>query len=123
MKTIKVEALLNGMYSNPVWEVKNKDADKIMKIYNSMPSGSYNTSRKDLNRLYNGCMLEVSGGKNIHVFDGYAIINENNVIEVRVDKNKKLENQLLMGLQTAPMIKNLIFNSDLSRTIDVQKAV
>ena len=51
----------------------------------------------------------------------FRSINENNVIEVRVDKNKKLEKRLLKHLKTAPMIKNLIFG--LSFDEDISKAV
>jgi hypothetical protein len=123
MKNLKISALLNGMDSNPAWEIKAKEAEKIMSIYNSMQPGSYRNTRKESNRFYNGCMVEVSSEKNIHVFDGYAILNENNIIEVRVDKNNKLEKQLLKNLQAAPMIKNLIFNSELSRDVEISKAV
>lgn len=123
MKNIKVEALLNGMSENPVWEIKDNEAQKVMSIYSSLPSGSFVNRTEDYSRFYNGCMLEVSSEKSIHVFDGYAIISENNVIEVRVDKNKKLEKQLLKHLNTAPMIKNLIMNSDLSFNAEVHKAV
>ena len=68
-------------------------------------------------------MLETSAGKNIHVFDGYAIINENNIIEVRVDKNKKLEKLLLKSLKTAPAIRSLIFNSELPADTEIHKAI
>ena len=122
-QNIKVSALLNGMDINPQWEIRDKEAMEVMKIYDSMPSGSYMNTRNESNRLYNGCTMEVSSGKNIHVFDGYAILNENNIIEVRVDKNKTLEKQLLKHLKTAPMIKNLIFNSDLSQNVEIHKAV
>jgi hypothetical protein len=120
---IKVEALLSEMNSNPTWRIKNKEAEKVMDIYNSMQTGTFMTTRKDSNRLYNGCMLEVSSNKSIHVFDGYAILNENNIIEVRLDKDQKLEKQLLKNLQIAPMVKNLIFNSKLSREVEMHKAV
>jgi hypothetical protein len=123
VKPIKVEALLSGMGYNPAWEIKDKDAEKVLEIYNSMPQSSFVNTRKELNRLYSGCMLEISSGKNIHVFDGYAILNENNVIEVRLDKNQLLEKQLLKHLQAAPMVKNLIFNSELSRDVEINKAV
>jgi len=123
MKNIKVSALLSGMESNPVWEIKDNEAQKVMSIFTSLPAGSFANRTEDYSRFYNGCMLEVSSEKSIHVFDGYAIINENNVIEVRVDKNKKLEKQLLKHLNTAPMIKNLILNSDLSFNAEVHKAV
>jgi hypothetical protein len=67
--------------------------------------------------------MEVSSNKSIHVFDGYAILNENNIIEVRVDKNQRLEKALLKNLKAAPMVKNLIFNGELSRDIEISKAV
>ncbi|MCX6158627.1 MAG: hypothetical protein WCK13_01510 [Ignavibacteriota bacterium] len=121
MKNIKVEALLNGMAANPAWEIKDNDARKVMNIYTSLTAGSFVNRTKDYSRFYNGCMVEVSSCKKIHVFDGCAIINENNVIEVRVDKNKKLEKRLLKHLKTAPMIKNLIFG--LSFDEDISKAV
>jgi hypothetical protein len=123
MKRLKVKALLNGMGQDTSWEIKDKEAEKIIKLYDSMREGSYMNKRSGPNRLYNGCLLELSSDRNIHVFDGYAIHNENNIIEIRVDKNNKLEKQLLNLLQTAPMLKNLIFNCELSRNLDVQKAV
>jgi hypothetical protein len=123
MKTVKVEAMLSGMDHNPVWEIKDKEADTVLDIFNSMQPGSYVNTRNESGKLYSGCMLEISSGKNIHVFDGYAILNDNNVIEVRVDKNQRLEKQLLKNLNVAPMIKNLIFNSDLSRDVEINKAV
>jgi len=123
MKRLKVKALLNGMNESPSWEIKDKEAEKIIKLYDSMQQGSYINTRSESGRLYNGCLLELSSDKSIHVFDGYAIHNENNIIEIRIDKNNKLEKQLLSHLQTAPMLKNLIFNSELSRNVEVQKAV
>jgi hypothetical protein len=115
--------MLNGMANNPEWEIKDKEAVEVMSIYNSMQTGSYRNTRSEPNRFYNGCTMEVSSNKSIHVFDGYAILNENNIIEVRVDKNQCLEKALLKNLKVAPMIKNLIFNSDLSRDIEISKAV
>lgn len=123
MKHLKVEALLNGMPENPVWEIKDNEARKIMNLYASLPQGSFVNRTKDYSRFYNGCMLEVSSGNNIHVFDGHAIINDNNIIEVRIDKNKKLEKNLLKHFNAAPMIKNLIFNSTFSNNEEIHKAV
>ncbi len=119
----KVEALLSGMDCNPVWEIKDKEAEMVLKIYGSMQTGSFQNTRTESNRLYNGCKVEVSSGKSIHVFDGYAILNENNVIEVRLDKEQRLEKQLLKNLKVAPMLKNLIFNGELSRDHEISKAV
>jgi hypothetical protein len=122
-QNIKVSAILNGMNNNPQWEIKDNDAAEVMSIYNSMQTGSYMNTRSESNRFYNGCTMEVSSNKSIHVFDGYAILNENNIIEVRIDKNQCLEKQLLKNLKAAPMVKNLIFNSDLSRDLEINKAV
>jgi len=115
--------MLNGMDNNPRWEIKDKEAAEVMDIYNSMQTGSYMNTRSESNRFYNGCMMEVSSNKSIHVFDGFAILNENNIIEVRVDNNQLLEKRLLKNLKVAPMVKNLIFNSELSRDLEVNKAV
>jgi hypothetical protein len=123
MKHLKVEALLDGMDENPSWEIKDKEAENIIKLYDSMKPGSYMNTRTEQSRLYKGCVLEISPEKSIHVFDGYAIHNENNIIEIRVDKNNKLETQLLSHMQTAPMLRSLIFNSELSRNVEVHKAV
>src|SRR5665647_2017324 len=84
MENIKVEAMLSCMDCNPSWEIKDKEAKKVMDINASMQTGSFVNTRKESNRLYNGCMMEVSSNKSIHVFDGYAILNENNIIEVPV---------------------------------------
>lgn len=123
MNNIKVEALLNGMPENPVWEINTAESQKVLNTFDSLPAGAFVNMAKDYNRFYNGCMLSTSAGKSIHVFNGYAIINENNVIEVRVDKNNKLEKQLLKHLNTAPMIKSLIFNSTFSLDAEMHKAV
>ena len=122
-QNIRVSAMLNGMDNNPRWEIKDKEAAEVMDIYNSMQTGSYMNTRSESNRFYNGCMMEVSSNKSIHVFDGFAILNENNIIEVRVDNNQLLEKRLLKNLKVAPMVKNLIFNSELSRDLEVNKAV
>jgi len=122
-QNIKVSAMLNGMDNNPHWEIKDSEAAEVMGIYNSMQSGPYMNTRSESNRFYNGCTMEVSSNKSIHVFDGYAILNENNIIEVRLDKNQRLEKALLKNLKVAPMVKNLIFNSDLSRDHEISKAV
>jgi hypothetical protein len=66
-------------------------------------------------------MLEVSSNKKIHVFDGYAMLIENNRKEVRIDKNQRLEKQLLLNLHISPSIKNLIF--ELPRYAEINKAV
>ena len=123
MKNIKIEALLNGMLENPVWEINSAESQKVLNTFDSLPAGNFVNRTKDYNRFYNGCMLETSAGKNIHVFDGYAIINENNIIEVRVDKNKKLEKLLLKSLKTAPAIRSLIFNSELPADTEIHKAI
>ena len=98
-KNIKAEALLNGMENNPTWEIKDGEAEKVMDIYNTMQTGSYMNARKDTNSFYKGCMLELSSNKSIHVFDGYAILNENNIIEVRIDRKQRLEKQLLKNFK------------------------
>jgi len=118
---LKVKALLNGMNSNPAWEIKGEETEKVLEIYNSMPKTTVRVTGLDTNRLYNGCMLEVSSNKKIHVFDGYAMLIENNRKEVRIDKNQRLEKQLLLNLHIAPSIKNLIF--ELPRYAEINKAV
>jgi len=107
--TIKVKALLSGMNCNSASELKDKDAKKIMQIYESLSVSSNMLIRKESNKFYSGCVMEMSSNKNIQVFDGYAILNDNTVKDVRVDKGNRLEKQLLKNLNISPMIKNLIF--------------
>jgi hypothetical protein len=104
-----VKALLNGMNSNPASELKDKEFNKIMEIYESLSSGSNMDVKKDTKRFYSGCVIEMSSNKNIQVFDGFAVLNDNNVKDVRIDKDNRLEKQLLNSLNISPMIKSLIF--------------
>jgi hypothetical protein len=107
--SIKVKALISGMNCSPASELKDKEFKKIMEIYESLSSGSYMDIKKGTKMFYNGCVMEMSSNKNIQVFDGYAILNDNNVKDVRVDKDHRLEKQLLNSLNISPMIKSLIF--------------
>jgi len=106
---MKVKALLSSMNCNPVSELNEKEAKMVMEIYESMPVCSYVKVSKDTNRFYSGCVMEMSSNKNIQVFDGYAVLNDNNVKDVRVDKDNRLEKQLLKSLNISPMMKSLIF--------------
>jgi hypothetical protein len=103
-----VKALINGMNYNPSSELKDREAKKVMEIYESLSSGSIMNIIEDTNRFYSGCVMELSPKKNIQVFEGYAVLNDNNVKDVRVDKDHRLEKQLLKNLNISPMIKNLI---------------
>ena len=107
--SIKVKALLSSMNNNPVTELNDKESKEVMDIYESMPVCSNIMTSKDTNRFYNGCVMEMSSNKNIQVFEGYAILNDNNVKDVRVDTDNRLEKQLLNNLNISPMMKSLIF--------------
>jgi len=113
-----VKALLNGMNCNPAAELNDKEAKKVLEIYESLSSGSNNEINTGDNRFYSGCVMEMSSNKNIKVFDGYAVLNDNNVKDIRIDKDKRLEKQILNSLNISPMIKNLIF--DLSQNVEIQ---
>ena len=101
--------MLNGMNCNSSCEIKNKEFEKVMEIYESLQTGSYMNKGKDADRFYNGCMMEVSSKKSIRVFGGYAILDNNNVKDVRIDTDNRLEKQLLKNLNISPMMKSLIF--------------
>ncbi|MCX6159044.1 MAG: hypothetical protein NTY74_13775 [Ignavibacteriae bacterium] len=106
---MKVKALLSSLNCNPVSELNDKEAKMVMEIYESIPACSNIMTNKDTNRFYGGCVMEISSNTNIEVFDGYAILNNNNVKDVRVDKDNRLEKQLLKNLNISPMMKSLIF--------------
>jgi len=97
------------MNCNPASELKDKEFKKIMEIYESLSSDSNTYIKKETNMFYKGCVMEMSSNKNIQVFDGYAVLNDNNVKDVRVDKDHRLEKLLLNSLNISPMIKSLIF--------------
>lgn len=118
---IKITAILSDVTNNPVMEIKDKEADIVMEIYDSMHTGSYMNKRNETNRFYNGCVMELSLNTNIKVFDGYAILNENIIKEVRIDEGNKLEKHLLKNLNISPMIKSLIF--EMSQNIVTQSEV
>jgi benzoyl-CoA reductase/2-hydroxyglutaryl-CoA dehydratase subunit BcrC/BadD/HgdB len=103
-----VKALINGMNCSPASELKDIEAKKVMEIYESLSSCSNRNINNGTNRFYSGCVMELSSKKNIQVFDGYAVLNENNEKYVRIDKDHRLEKQLLKNLNISPMIKNLI---------------
>jgi ATP-dependent phosphoenolpyruvate carboxykinase len=105
------------MNCNPASELKDKEFKKIMEIYDSLSSDSNTYIKKETNRFYSGCVMEMSSNKNIQVFDGYAVLNDNNVKNVRVDKDHRLEKQLLNSINISPMIKSLIF--ELSHNVEI----
>jgi hypothetical protein len=115
--SIKVKALLNGMNCNSSCEIKNKEFVKVMEIYDSLQTASYMNKGKEADRFYNGCMMEVSSKKSIRVFGGYAILNENNKEEVRLDKDNRLEKYLLKNLNISPMVKSLMF--ELLKSVEI----
>ncbi|MCX6158563.1 MAG: hypothetical protein NTY74_11360 [Ignavibacteriae bacterium] len=118
---IKIKAMLSDVSNNPAMEIKDKEAEMVMEIYDSMQTGSYTNKRNEANRFYNGCVMELSLNTNIQVFDGYAILIENTIKEVRIDEGNKLEKHLLKNLNISPMIKSLIF--ELSQNIVTQRTV
>lgn len=113
--------MLSDVSNNPAMEIKDKEAEMVMEIYDSMQTGSYTNKRNEANRFYNGCVMELSLNTNIQVFDGYAILIENTIKEVRIDEGNKLEKHLLKNLNISPMIKSLIF--ELSQNIVTQRTV